>query len=79
MVFNLKSSIVSPEPPPVAGSGFVTAKDSLTKDNKLPFKFGLLARDIDDIVFIVFERTLDLIPPPTRYVTVSVVFEGILP
>jgi len=65
-VFNLISSVLSPGPPPVAGSGFEHAKDSLQNCNKLPFKLGLLFTESVDILFIVCDNTLDLIPPPFK-------------
>jgi len=65
-VFNLISSVLSPDPPPVEGSGFEQANDSLQKDNKLPFKLGLLFKEIEDILLIVCERTFDCIPPPVK-------------
>ena len=78
-MFILISSIVSPDPPPLAGSELLTATDPFAKLNKEAsiFAFGFISNF--PVVVIVFELTLDLKPPPTKYFTVNVVFEGASP
>jgi len=67
----------SPGPPPNAGPGLLHASEFLavvkTEESRPPF-LGIITTL--PILLITFAVLLDLIPPPTIYVTVKVVFEG---
>ena len=77
------SFIVSAPLPPVAGISFSHATEFVTVLNKSPsasvneltsFSYSMLV-----ICFISPFLTFELIPPPTKYLTVTVVFVGDCP
>ena len=63
----------------MAASTLVEVTEAFTKFNNPEFKFVLfwIINSSDSVM--VFEATLDPNPPPTMYVTVSVVFAGTSP
>ena len=79
--FCLTSSILSPSWPPLAAIGLLTAIES--KQNWANVVFEILAFTKFIVAVSIFPKvlasTLDWIPPPVKYLTVNVVFEGAIP
>ena len=57
---------MSPDPPPLAGRGLLTAIDPFVKLNKelFRFAFGFISKVPTPV--IEFDDTLDFRPPPTK-------------
>ena len=71
---------MSPFPPPIAGLSLVNAKESLIVDCNVESKF--VPKNVtvpEDNIVRDCAVTLEVAPPPTRYSTVKVVFEGANP
>ena len=72
---------MSPFPPPVAGLGLFIAKESNVDWAKSGSKLSVVNKtfEVSLIIVKVLAGTFEPTPPPVKYLTVKVVFEGATP
>ena len=78
--FNLICSVLSPGPPPLAALGLLVDTELKTYCPKvLSNPLGNLIFSLFEIIFSTPDETLDVTPPPVKYLTVKVVLLGAIP